>query len=165
MSKLCKNQSSTDSPYKKLSWVTKSFNELNTTELFEILKLRQAVFVVEQECPYPDVDDTDLVSMHLSGYNDDKELLAYARLIKQNVSYREASIGRVVVSPDARGNKLGEQLMLQALAEMERLFPDQPIKIGAQQQLETFYNKLGFKTISDMYMEDGIAHIHMLRDA
>ena len=148
----------------RLRWTNKAFDELSTRELFELMKLRQSVFIVEQECAYPDVDDTDLVSMHLAGYDKDQELVAYARLIKPKVSYPEASIGRVVVSDKARGKKLGEQLMEQALVEMQRLFPNQAIKIGAQQHLESFYNRLGFKTISDMYMEDGIAHIHMLRD-
>lgn len=146
----------------KLYWKIKAFTELSTQELFEILKLRQEIFVVEQECAYPDIDDTDLVSMHLSGHNENNELVAYARLIEPGVSYDQASIGRIVVSPAARGQRLGESLMHTALNEMEVLFPQKAIKIGAQQHLEKFYNDLGFKTISEMYLEDGIPHIHML---
>lgn len=150
----------------KLHWKTSAFAELNTQELFEILKLRQAIFVVEQECAYPDIDDTDLVSMHLcgydNGYNENSDLVAYARLIKPGVSYDQSSIGRIVVSPKARGQRLGETLMHKALGVMQELFPQEPIKIGAQQHLEKFYNDLGFKTISEMYLEDGIPHIHML---
>lgn len=146
----------------ELTWQTKTFKELSTREIFEVLKLRQAVFVVEQECAYPDIDDTDIESMHLCGYNNSLQLIAYARLIKPGVSYDQASIGRVVVSPTARGLRLGESLMHKALTEMERLFPRQAIKLGAQERLEKFYNDLGFKTVSDMYLEDDIPHIHML---
>ena len=146
----------------KLHWKTNTFAELSTQQLFEILRLRQEIFVVEQECAYPDIDDTDLVSTHLSGHNENNELIAYARLIQPGVSYDQASIGRIVVSPKARGQRLGETLMYKALDEMETLFPGKPIKIGAQQHLEKFYNDLGFKTISEMFLEDGIPHIHML---
>jgi len=147
----------------KLSWTTKTLDELTIRELFDALKLRQSVFVVEQECPYPDIDDTDKVAMHLCGHNAEGELLAYARLIKPGVSYAQASIGRVLVSPAARGMRLGEALMLEALKEMSRLYPGQAIKLGAQERLEKFYTDLGFKRVSEMYIEDGIPHIHMTR--
>lgn len=144
-----------------LSWNTKPFANLTAQELFEILKLRQSVFVVEQACAYPDIDDTDLISDHLCGYNEAGVLVAYARLIKPGVSYTQSSIGRVVVSPSARGHRLGATLMRQALQEMSHLYPNQPIKIGAQEHLEKFYNDLGFSRASEMYLEDGIPHIHM----
>lgn len=147
----------------KINWQTHSFEDLKTTELFELLMLRQAVFVVEQQCPYPDIDELDLVSMHLCGHNESGELIAYARLLKPGLSYQQASIGRVVVSPIARGLNLGKTLMQTALLEVEKLYPGQAIKIGAQQHLEKFYNELGFETISDMYLEDDIPHIYMLR--
>ena len=147
----------------KLIWTTKTLDELSTLALFDILKLRQSVFVVEQECAYPDIDDTDSAAQHLCGYNESGALLAYARLIKPGVSYPEASIGRVVISASARGLRLGEALMQQALLEMARLFPNQVIKIGAQEHLEKFYTSLGFERSSAMYIEDGIPHIHMLR--
>ena len=147
----------------KLIWHTKTLDELSTLALFNILKLRQSVFVVEQQCAYPDIDDTDSVAQHLCGYNESGELLAYARLIKPGVSYPEASIGRVVIAANARGVRLGEALMQQALSEMDRLYSNQVIKIGAQEHLEKFYTRLGFERSSAMYMEDGIAHIHMLR--
>lgn len=147
----------------KISWQTHSFENLKTAELFELLLLRQTVFIVEQQCPYPDIDELDLVAMHFCGRNDDGQLIAYARLLKPGLSYQQASIGRVVVSPSARGLKLGRTLMQAALLEMEKLYPEQAIKIGAQQHLERFYNQLGFETISAMYLEDDIPHIHMLR--
>ena len=146
-----------------ISWKTKSFENLDTRELYQLLMLRQAVFVVEQQCAYPDLDASDLVAMHLCGLDDNGELIAYARLIEPGVSYAQASIGRVVVSPNARGQGLGPTLMNTALAEMATLYPGQAIKIGAQQHLEKFYNDLGFETISKMYLEDGIPHIYMLR--
>lgn len=144
-----------------ISWNTKTFNELTTLELFNALKLRQSVFVVEQECPYPDIDEVDQIAMHLFGLNDSREIIAYARLIKPGVSYQQASIGRVVISNELRGQRLGEKLMRYALQEMNRLYPRQAIKIGAQERLEKFYCDLGFTTTSEMYLEDDIPHIHM----
>ncbi len=147
----------------KLNWNTSAFEQLDTRTLFEILKLRQSVFVVEQECAYPDIDDIDLEAMHLCGWNG-SQLLAYARLIRPGVSYPQASIGRVVVSPTARGSQLGRVLMIEALRQTDILYPTQAIKIGAQERLEKFYTDLGFERISEMYLEDGIPHIHMIRD-
>ncbi len=146
----------------EIDWQTKTFNELTTDELFSILKLRQAIFVVEQECAYPDIDDTDKVALHFSGYIDE-QLAAYVRLIKPGITYDYASIGRVVVAPQYRGSGLGRTLMLAAIEKLEECYPGESQKIGAQQHLEPFYNSLGFKTISDMYLEDGIPHIDMLR--
>lgn len=146
-----------------ISWNTKALDKMSVRELFEVLKLRQSVFIVEQKCAYPDIDDIDLVAMHLYGCDDSGEMIVYARLIKPDVSYPQASIGRVVVSPAARGRRLGQVLMQQALQEMARLYPGQTIKIGAQEHLEKFYTDLGFKRTSAMYLEDGIPHIHMLR--
>jgi len=148
-----------------ISWNTKALDELSTQELFSILQLRQDVFVVEQECPYPDIDETDQLAMHCYGLDQNRELIAYARLIKPGVSYPEASIGRVVVAPAARGLKLGKLLMLESLKEMARLYPQQTIKIGAQEHLEKFYTDLGFVRSSAMYIEDGIPHIHMIRSS
>lgn len=147
----------------QIDWQTKRFEQLTGGELFTILKLRQAIFVVEQECAYPDIDDTDKVALHFSGYIDE-QLTAYARLIKPGVTYEHASIGRIVVAPQFRGSGLGRTLMQAAIKKIEQVYPGQNQKIGAQQHLEAFYNSLGFKTISDMYMEDGIPHIDMLRE-
>jgi len=145
-------------------WQTKSFEELTTLELFEILKLRQAIFVVEQECAYPDIDDTDKVALHFSGHVD-AQLAAYVRLIKPGVTYEYASIGRVVVAANYRSCGLGRLLMHESIAKMQELFPGDKLKIGAQKHLEEFYNSLGFATISKPYLEDGIPHIDMLKDS
>lgn len=145
-----------------IAWQTKSFDQLSTNELFEILKLRQAIFVVEQECAYPDIDDTDKVALHFFGYADE-HLAAYARLIKPGVTYDYASIGRVAIAPEFRGTGLGRTLMQASIAKMSELYPGEKLKIGAQQHLEAFYNSLGFVTVSETYLEDGIPHIDMLR--
>jgi ElaA protein len=147
----------------KIEWQTKSFEQLSTRELFDCLELRQSVFVVEQECPYPDIDSKDLKGWHLMGRIDGK-IIAYARLLDAGVSYPEASIGRVVVSQDVRGLKLGRVLMVQAITETERLFPNLAIQIGAQERLHDFYVSLGFKQLSKMYLEDDIPHIDMVRE-
>jgi len=147
-----------------VNWQTKRFEELTNHELFDILKLRQAIFVVEQECAYPDIDDTDIVALHFSGFIDE-QLAAYARLIKPGVTYEYASLGRIVVAQQYRGSGLGRILMLAAIEKLEEYYPGERQKIGAQQHLESFYNSLGFNTVSDMNLEDGIPHIDMLRDA
>ncbi len=149
-----------------INWQIKTFDELSNDELFEVLRLRQAVFVVEQECAYPDIDATDKVALHLLGYlagEPHAELAVYARLIKPGVTYEYASIGRVVVAPQARGKDYGRALMLRAITEVEQRYPHGPIKIGAQQHLETFYVSLGFERVSEMYLEDDIPHIDMMR--
>lgn len=145
-----------------MHWELKSFTQLSTLELFDYLKLRQSVFVVEQTCPYPDIDDVDKASHHLLGYDSDQGLVACARLIPAGVSYEQASIGRIATSLSYRGKGTGRELVAKCIVEMGRLFPDTPIKIGAQQRLEAFYQSFGFETVSDMYIEDDIPHIHML---
>lgn len=145
-------------------WSSKQFKDLKAQELWAILRLRQEVFVLEQECLYPDIDDTDLHAQHL-GFWVDGKLHAYARLLAPGISYEQSSIGRVVVAKSARSSKLGKELMLRAIGETESQYPSHAIKIGAQKYLENFYNELGFATISDIYIEDGIPHIHMLKQA
>lgn len=144
-----------------IEWQTKTFEELSTKELFDCLELRQNVFVVEQNCPYPDIDVKDLKACHLIGRLDNN-VIAYARLLGPGVSYPDTSIGRIVISQEARGLKLGRVLMTQALNEMQRLFPDQNIQIGAQERLHDFYLSYEFKQVSDMYLEDDIPHIDMV---
>jgi ElaA protein len=138
----------------------KKFSELNVSELYELLKLRAEVFVVEQKCAYQDLDGKDQDSLHLLGY-ENKDLVAYARLVKPGISYKEASIGRVVVSPVCRKKKYGYLLMEQALRDCELNFSAEQIVISAQQYLEKFYCSLGFATESEPYLEDDIPHIKM----
>ncbi len=140
------------------------FNNLSVFQLYEIMALRQAVFVVEQNCPYVDADGKDLPSWHLLGRQTDGQLVAYARLLPKGVAYPDyPSIGRVLSAPNARGAGLGRLLMETALIESRRLFGDHPVKIGAQLYLLEFYQSLGFFAVGEEYLEDGIPHIAMIR--
>ena len=148
------------------TFICKKFNELSLYELYEIMALRQEVFVVEQNCPYLDADGKDQSAWHLMGLNENKKLVAYTRLIPKGISYEKyPSIGRVVTSTSARGGGIGRELMEQSIQWMEKLFPAQDIKIGAQCYLEKFYKSLGFEIAGDEYLEDGIPHYPMLRKA
>ena len=146
-----------------LNWVFKPFSELSLTELYSIMRLRQEVFIVEQNCPYLDADGKDLKSYHLMGYAGD-ELVAYSRIVKPGVSYDEVSIGRVVSSTQHRGLAYGRQLMAESIRQIEKLFGQVPIRIGAQQYLQKFYESFGFVREGETYLEDGIPHIIMRRD-
>ena len=145
-----------------LNWENKKFNLLSLQELYAIMKLRQEVFVVEQKCSYLDADGKDLESYHLMGYSDN-ELVAYARLLPQGVGYEEVSIGRIITSAKYRRKEFGLRLMEKAIEEVNRIFGNVPIRIGAQQYLKSFYEKFGFIDINQPYIEDGIPHIIMLR--
>ncbi|NLR61731.1 GNAT family N-acetyltransferase [Chitinophaga polysaccharea] len=148
---------------KAMNWKIKSFEELSTTELYAILRLRSEVFVVEQNCAYQDLDNTDQLALHLMGTDDTGRLLAYTRLFQPGIKYQEASIGRVITSPLARGTGAGRELMERSIAAVQQQFGVVPIKIGAQQYLQRFYTSLGFEQTSDTYLEDGIPHIEMVR--
>ncbi|MGF1712603.1 GNAT family N-acetyltransferase [Vibrio kagoshimensis] len=145
-----------------ITWQCIPFSQLTTQQLYELLRLRTDVFVVEQTCPYPELDGKDTVNgvHHLLGYKDAK-LVACARLLPQGVTFDNVSIGRVTTRLSARGDGLGHQLLTQALLQTERLFPSQTIDIGAQEHLEKYYEQHGFKRISEMYLEDDIPHIDM----
>lgn len=140
----------------------KSFDELNTQELYEILRLRNEVFIVEQNCPYLDLDDKDQKSYHLR-YHVDGQLAAYTRLIPAGVSYKEVSIGRVATSHKYRGTGLGKKLMEASIQGCNQKFGESNIRISAQLYLLKFYQSLGFNEINEPYDEDGIPHIEMLR--
>jgi ElaA protein len=145
-----------------ISWHLLPFNKLSTTQLYELIKLRVDVFVVEQNCPYPELDGKDNLDevRHLLGVSNG-ELVACARLLPAGVTYENVSIGRIATKETARGNGLGHQLLSNALKLCENLWPGQIIDIGAQQHLQLFYQGHGFKPISAMYLEDGIPHIDM----
>lgn len=147
----------------ELTTVVKSFNELSLNELYMILRLRNEVFVVEQNCPYQDADNKDLKCHHLMLLSND-ELMAYARLVPPGLSFPQMSIGRVITNPKARGTGLGRKLMDIAIAQCYKIFGEGSIQIGAQAHLINFYGSLGFKQVSDVYDEDGIPHIDMIRE-
>ena len=144
----------------QLNWIYKSFHQLTVEELYAIMQLRMEVFSVEQNCVYQDADDKDQASYHLAGW-DDNMLAAYCRILPAGLSYDSPSIGRVVSSPAYRKTGCGRQLMLLAIAKTLEQFNHPLITISAQLYLEKFYSALGFKQISDIYLEDGIPHIKM----
>jgi ElaA protein len=151
-----------------LTWQCSPFDELSNRALYAILKARQLVFVVEQNCPFLDADDVDQQCRHLMGWSvrDSVEILAaYARLVPPGVKYPEPSIGRVITSPEFRGQSLGKELMRRAVQAMDDLYPGLAIRIGAQQYLERFYSAFGFLTVSPTYIEDGIPHVEMVRQS
>jgi len=148
-----------------ISWQAKHFQQLSIDELYDILKLSIDVFVVEQTCYYPDLDniDRDIDTIHLFCYQEGN-ISAYLRILAKGQSYDEyISIGRVIVAKQARGTGLGHQLMAEALSLSKKCFPEEVIKISAQEHLESFYNKHGFERVSAMYLEDNIPHIAMLQ--
>lgn len=148
-----------------IAWRCKRFNELTPEELYEIIRLRIEVFVVEQNCPYQDCDEKDHAARHFGAWENNC-LLAYTRLLPAGVSYEEAaSIGRVVTSPAARGSGLGKELMRRSIEEIYRLYGRCDIRISAQLYLQHFYESFSFVRESDVYQEDGIDHIRMILKA
>ena len=145
-----------------IHWQLKPFDQLDIHSLYALLKLRCDVFVVEQDCPYPELDDKDQAALHLLGYQD-AELVAYLRLFKPDAATNEVKIGRVVTLETARRGGIGSELMNQGIAAAEAHFPAHNIRISAQERLYQFYHALGFEQVSDTYDEDGIPHIAMLR--
>jgi ElaA protein len=148
----------------KLNWILKKFEALTPYELYDIMWLRNEVFVVEQNCVYQDADYKDQKGWHYMGVDEEGKLMAYVRLLPPGVSYEEPSIGRVLTNPAARGTGVGRVLMQQAIEQCKALFGDLPIKIGAQYYLLQFYSSLGFVQTSAIYLEDNIEHIEMIRN-
>ena len=148
-----------------MRWITKSFTELTTTELYQLLQLRAEVFVVEQTCYYQDLDGKDCHpgALHLLGY-EDEQLVAYLRVLPEGVSYQgHLSIGRVVTHESIRGSGGGHRLLRRGVAECQAMAAHLPIKLSAQEHLQGYYGGQGFVTVSDVYLEDGINHVAMVR--
>lgn len=139
----------------------KKLEELSSLELYELLRLRTDVFVVEQKCAYPEVDAHDKIATHVLAWEDD-QLVACARILPPGSNYPEASIGRVAVHQQLRGKELGKQVFNSALREALRLYPGENVKVQAQCYLEKFYQDFGFKTISKPYPDVGIMHVDMI---
>lgn len=149
-----------------INWYLKHFKQLTTTELYQILQLRSAVFVVEQNCPFQDMDGKDVASYHYMGFDTaSQQIVAYTRLVPPGGSFPEASIGRVVTATSARKHGVGRELMSSSINLVEELFGGGNIRIGAQLYLKSFYGSFGFEQSGDIYLEDGIEHIEMLRIA
>ncbi|MFK8163577.1 MAG: GNAT family N-acetyltransferase [Lewinella sp.] len=147
----------------QLTWYQTTFSNLTTLQLYEVLRLRAKVFVVEQNCVYQDLDDKDQQAVHLLGRAENGELAAYSRLVDKGVSYPDyASIGRVITAPFARGKGLGRPLMQESIRALFDHFGQQSIKIGAQAHLQKYYGSLGFVGVGEVYDEDGIPHRSMV---
>lgn len=140
----------------------KKFEELNTRELYSLLRLRNEVFVVEQDCVYQDIDGKDLRALHILGWEDEK-LVAYARCFKAGDYFDDAAIGRILVRENYRKFGYGHKITDAAIKAIKVNYQANKIKISAQTYLVTFYESHGFKTIGDRYSEDGIPHIAMIR--
>ena len=143
-----------------ITWKTFAFEDLSNNQLYAMLRLRQEIFVVEQNCVYLDLDGLDQQSAHILCW-ENETLLAVLRCLPPGLSYAQSSLGRIVAAPAARGKKLGRELVERGIAYNQRVWPESDIRIGAQAYLENFYTSLGFITDGEPYMEDGIQHIHM----
>lgn len=145
-----------------IKWTCLPFAQLSPASLYALLRLRAEVFIVEQNCVYQDLDNYDQQALHLFGEQGER-VIACARLLAPGVKYPAASIGRVTTALGTRGTGSGRELMQIAISHCTKQWPAAGISISAQAYLESFYNSLGFKTVSAPYMEDGIPHIEMHR--
>ena len=149
-----------------LLWQFARFDDLPIRDWYAASTARVDVFVMEQNCPFQDNDGADFHAWHLLGWRsagDTRELAAYCRVVDAGVKFPEPSIGRVVTPRAFRLKGFGKVLMVEAIARHDELYPGKPNRIGAQHRLERFYQGFGFRTVSAVYMEDGIAHVEMLR--
>ncbi len=147
----------------RIRWQFLHFRQLSSDQLYDFASLRERVFVVEQNCPYAELDSLDRRAWHLLGYDANEELVAYLRIIEPGAKYPEPSIGRVLIRQDVRHQGLGKALMNEGIRQAATLCPGAGIRISAQLRLEHFYRDLGFAVVSAPYNEDGIPHIEMLR--
>lgn len=143
-------------------WKIKSFEEITTSELYEIIRARVDVFVVEQDCPYPDLDGYDQQAVHIWA-EQDQDVLAYCRIFNNGIKYPETSIGRVLTTEKARGKSLGKQLIQYAVETIENRFHTSEVRISAQDYLLRFYSGFGFVDTGKKYLEDNIPHTEMFR--
>ncbi|WP_447965875.1 GNAT family N-acetyltransferase [Nitrospira sp. Ecomares 2.1] len=149
-----------------MQWNSTFFKDLTVQQLYDVLQLRVDVFVVEQKCAYRDLDEYDRhpETRHLSGREEGEQLIAYARILPPSLRYPEVNLGRVVVKADFRRQGIGHQLLQAALQEISGCWPKTPIRISAQEYLQAFYSKYGFFRVSEVYLEDGIPHVEMVKD-
>ena len=143
--------------------VVKKFSELSIEELYQILRLRSEVFVVEQDCVYQDLDNKDQISVHIF-IKEKNEIVAYTRIFKSGDYYKNPSIGRVVVSKKNRGKELGKKIMIYSIDYIQENLKGDKIELSAQKYLDKFYKDLGFYKIGEDYLEDGIPHQRMIKE-
>ena len=147
----------------KIKWTAKRIDQLSSADLLEILKARQEIFIIEQKCIYPDIDDNDYKFVHFIGRSKEtNQLLAYSRISAPNTIYQDPSIGRIFVTKEARGLQLGKFLIEESINYCQKLYPDHSVFISAQLNLETYYQQLGFKRSSEPYEDYGIMHVDMI---
>jgi ElaA protein len=144
-----------------IHWQWRSFDSLSARELYAVISAREAVFVVEQNCPYQDADGLDVDAAHLIGW-DGELVAAYLRVLDPGVKYSWPSIGRVLTAKSHRGSGAGRQALIEAMRFVPTRFPKQNVRISAQAHLERFYGEFGFVKVSEPYLEDNIPHIEML---
>jgi ElaA protein len=152
----------------EIAWQWSRFADLTPHALYAALRVRSEVFVVEQHCAFLDLDDADQEAWHLLGWVEcggTRTLAAYLRLLRPGCRFIEASIGRVLSAADFRRTGVGRALMREGVHKSAEIYPQHGIRIGAQRYLEGFYTEFGFRPASEPYLEDGIAHIEMLRPA
>lgn len=145
-----------------MQFIIKKFDELTTKELYAIAKLRSEVFVLEQQCLYLDLDDKDYESLHLY-FKINDEIIAYCRILPKNLSFENIGIGRVLTKKTYRKQGIARQLLLKTIDYIHNNLHEDNISIAAQYYLKDFYKSLGFKIVSDIYLDDGIEHINMLK--
>lgn len=141
--------------------IVRSFNELSNAELYNILRLRAEIFVVEQDCVYNDLDGNDEVAHHLMIKDSDGQVVAYVRMLNKGTRFTQASIGRLVVAKEARFKGLARRIMTEAAQWMTDNWQLEDIHISAQKYLKAFYSSLGYVIVGDDYLEDGIPHLGM----
>jgi ElaA protein len=147
----------------EIIWQWHSFDDLSLVQLQAMFALRQDVFIIEQDCPYPDIDGKDQQAFHLLAWLDN-QLVATLRVFESYHQYQNmASIGRICTHQSIRKDGVGRVLVAKAIEFIEENYPNKSIQIGAQHYLKGFYEEFGFKRISDIYLEDGIEHILMLK--
>ena len=148
-----------------MQWTIKKYNKLTVEEFHNILQLRINVFIVEQNCPYPELDGKDKIAHHFFAFAEENpsQIVAYTRIFKPGDYYQEASIGRVVVHSDYRKKELGHELIKKSIQQIEKNFKTSNIKISAQIYLKKFYESHGFNKVGEQYIEDGIPHISMFK--
>jgi ElaA protein len=146
----------------KFEHQVKSFQELSLEVFHDIIALRIQIFIIEQNCPYQEVDGKDKLAHHLFFKNEMDEIIAVTRILPQGISYAEVAIGRVVVHEDYRGTGLGNQLMADSMNFVRDKYGEVPVRLSAQKHLENYYGNHGFKSTGNEYLEDGIPHVEML---
>lgn len=146
-----------------IEWKIKPFEKLSGAEVYEILKMRQEVFIIEQHCIYPDIDEEDFFGLHFWA-ECQGQVIAYCRIFPAKVTYEEVSLGRVLTSKAWRAKGVGKNLIFLAIQLIEARFKTRKIRISAQDYLLAFYGNFGFRSTGNSYLEDGIPHTEMLRE-